>query len=275
MGEHGVTFKPGNFNETNVPSLEVEATEEHLEPTPLDVLIPGIDLEKIKRAEAEAKRRTRTGERTGAALENSFFGMGLNIMIRRPEQIENVKKYLAGQIIVDLGAGDDGQGREIAKAVAARSYVAVEPNFYEQLTDSLSDTYVEKMMRRDIKAKGSFTGDRDFDEKKLAIYEKRIPYGIAAVDMLSFLQALPDNSVSVLLGGIDNAIMSAMTNEYFDKVQTEIKRVLHQDGAVFLVHSNDNLASNLENKTAQVGFTDYGRNSGLKLYTKPKAELEE
>tara|TARA_Y100000034_G_C6897711_1_gene414302 strand:+ start:1075 stop:1629 length:555 start_codon:yes stop_codon:yes gene_type:complete len=107
------------------------------------------------------------------------------------------------QIVLDLGAGSNLNGYLIATKNGARGYVGVERHHAEKLIERIRDA--------------------SFDGGALPLTT------VVSADMLDFLRAVPDNSVSVLTCGVGDDIL--FTGAYREKVREEIERVLHPDGS--------------------------------------------
>jgi hypothetical protein len=136
-----------------------------------------------------------------------------------------------GEIIVDLGAGDETAGYFLSQVLKGKAYVAVEPfrteflvNSFKML-DSEKPIFFSKNSKKDIK-----------NQKITGLYERHIPYSIVKNDMLTFLKRLPDNSVSIIMGGVGTEIIDDF--EYRDQVFNEINRVLSAKGG-FLCENSD------------------------------------
>ncbi len=110
------------------------------------------------------------------------------------------------QIFVDLGAGHSSKGYEVACKVRVSAYIGVEPS-NPRLGEIIA--YAK--------------GERD------------IPYATVDVDLLSFLEQLPQESVSLFVSGIDGCIMQDA--DYVRQASREATRVLHEEGVMFSNHS--------------------------------------
>jgi len=116
----------------------------------------------------------------------------------RDAREEELRHFLGGQVVVDLGAGRELFAYNLAHEHGARAYIGVEPNHFAQL-DAASDA-------------------------------AKMPFYVVGEDMLSFLQRLPDNSVSLFVFGIDDFILQG-AESYKKNVEAEMARVLHPQGA--------------------------------------------
>ncbi len=139
----------------------------------------------------------------GNEFATSFSANSLSSIEQQRDLKRKLKRYFKNQIIVDLGAGKNIRGLQIATALDAKGYIGVESNWPKQLHDI-------------IKRK----------EETL-----KIPVAVVPEDMLSFLQRLPDKSVGVMAHGITWEILHSQ--DYTDKVDNEIMRVLAKNSAFF------------------------------------------
>jgi len=119
-----------------------------------------------------------------------------------------VRKLIKDQIIVDLGAGSTKDGYLLSEELGARAYIGV-------------DEYYSESLKRDLE-----------NSKE----DKKIPFSVVSKDMLTFLRGLPDNSVSILMSGINASLLS--NERYRKEVLAEIERVLDPEGA-FLSFASD------------------------------------
>lgn len=104
-------------------------------------------------------------------------------------------------VLVDLGAGSQIGGYKLVVEAGASGYVGVE---------RFNSDYLAIGLRRYIDETNS-----------------TVPAAVIHADMLDFLNALPDNSVSVLTSGIDKSILQ--NRKYADKVRLGIQRVVGED----------------------------------------------
>lgn len=127
---------------------------------------------------------------------------------------QGIENVFNGQIVVDLGAGENLFGYLIADRAHAGGYVAVEPAFSYGLIQMATHT-----LNQELGNKQESDVNHELNETPIAIVED---------DMLSFLKRLPDNSVSVWCSGVDYFVIP--DHEYRSAVAKEIIRVLHPDG---------------------------------------------
>lgn len=210
-------------------------------PTPLEEAIPGIDTSNFStvkantqrdldanRPEGRGRHHEHVNTRVGTALitDTPFARHEYNFLCKDVKRREKLQKIFAGQIIVDLGAGDGDGGYRMAQVLNAKSYVGVEPHHSEELEKALSETGLY-----------SSTIIPGYEER-FQIEQNKIPFSIAPVDILTLLKSLPDHSVSVLASGIDHCITSSFPPWYLSQVSIEIKRVLHPTGGLLLIYSD-------------------------------------
>ncbi|MGV8151574.1 MAG: hypothetical protein ACP5OG_00695 [Candidatus Nanoarchaeia archaeon] len=150
-------------------------------------------------------------------------------------------KHWQDQVLVDIGCGIRLDGYIISKISGAKAYVAVEPynisKFYQRLV-SIKEKNGDEDINEKIKRVQEFIQNKGYDNKVVekinsnidAHFEgKQIPLALVAEDMVSALQRLPDNSVSIMAAGLDNCII--WSDEYSQLAEKEIARVLHLKGA--------------------------------------------
>ena len=125
----------------------------------------------------------------------------------------NLPGSLKGQSVVELGAGMMPHGYLIAATFEAKNYLAIEPYYADVLL---------KTLRQAI------------EEQKHLVAE--IPWKVSSDDMLTALQKIPDESVSVLACGIEDCILPDAG--YKAAVEAEISRVLSETGVFASSHSD-------------------------------------
>jgi len=130
---------------------------------------------------------------------------------------------LKNQIVVDLGAGINRDMFLFLSDYKVKSYVAVEPFHYDTLFRNLINFHIR------------------IKETKCALVGE---------DMLTFLRRLPNNSVSLLTIGIDSAILN--NNNYRNKVEKEMVRVLDPKGAYLSYASNLYVSDKLKKETVTI-----------------------
>ena len=139
----------------------------------------------------------------------------------KKEAQEVLDRVFGGQIVVDLGAGSDLIGYKVACKAGAKGYVAVEPYF---ATDAAVNLAIRKGL---YKPSNEFMIPFDVKSSSEPI-PTNIPAALVGETMLTFLQRLPNNSVSILMSGIDRLIMP--NSAYRAAVACEIHRVISKDG---------------------------------------------
>lgn len=141
-------------------------------------------------------------------------------------QVKKAFRKFEDQIVIDLGAGESENGYFLAEASGAKAYIAVEPYWADRLSGHFKSSNLNTLYQR--------------PEENKSQSLKNIPIAIAPEDMLTFLKRLPDNSVSILISGVNEAILGSNVfnkNEYINNVKNEIKRVLSSDGALIAFSS--------------------------------------
>lgn len=154
------------------------------------------------------------------------------------------------EIVLDLGVGKNIDGYVLALVSGARGYIAVEhrhmQRFFAKITAPdkfTSDTQLrEKIAKNSPYLQKIPTYDPQEVERVqeqmrayLAGTLKDIPVVLLAEDMLVATKRLPDQSVSVLAGGIDSVMISDDT--YAAAMEEEIARILSPSGAYAATHS--------------------------------------
>ena len=126
----------------------------------------------------------------------------------RDSRLEGVE----GGILVDLGAGDDTAGYELALRSRAAGYVGVE---------RFNAHYLSLSLRRfltDPNSRSYLSGERISRGCPI------IPAAVVCADMRDFLRALPEESVSVLTSGMDHSILP--DENYRNESRDYIQRVV-------------------------------------------------
>ncbi len=142
------------------------------------------------------------GEFTRTLYEWSLTGQG-----------SVIKDLFCGQRVVELGAGMMPYGYALSAVCGARNFVAVEP-FYSDLQES---------------------SIRSFEKKNRGIVP-RIPFKVASIDMLDYLEGEADGILCVLACGIEDCILPGPI--YRKKVEGEIERTLRPDSFFVSSHSD-------------------------------------
>lgn len=188
----------------DLPKRKIREPEYHYKSQPTESLVPlrsQIEESDISEEVGFKDKEEYLETYYHSAVENDTY----------KDDLEKIKTIFQDQVVVDLGAGEESNGYEIAKDAGAKAYVGVEPYFANNLKQVL-----------------------EYDSG-WSPPEEAMPFSVAKTDMLSFLSALKDNSVSILISGIDMFIIS--NPEYRKKVVNEFKRVLSENGGVFSCHS--------------------------------------
>ena len=134
------------------------------------------------------------------------------------------------QVVVDLGAGQKSYGYQIAKILGAKSYVAVEPFFADDLAKSLESRENDTLGLLDLVLGVSTFLGQHYRVLHREWSRPEIPKSIVPEGMLGFLKRVPDNSVSIICSGIDKTILKVEGD--IARVAREIARVVHKDGTL-------------------------------------------
>ncbi len=124
-------------------------------------------------------------------------------------ELQKVFERFRNQIVVDIGAGSSGYGLRLAEIAGAKAVVAVEPFFSHLLLKNIQNP---------------------IGPAKPYPQTARIPIVIVPENALSFLKRLPNNSVSILAGGIEKNIIQ--DPEYRIQLGEEVVRVLSPTGVL-------------------------------------------
>lgn len=167
-------------------------------------------------------------------FRTSYLAMGLRVYIGGTQRLNkyrylpDIKGIFENQVVVDLGAGATSLGYELANLTKAKCYVGVEPDSFNRA--SLKYNILE------------------FFNK---LYDKRlIPFSLIELDMLSFLENLKDDSVSMIVGGIDRDIIH--DENYRKPLEKEIQRTLSPSGGLLSFYSDIYKPSN--DKITTLGY---------------------
>ena len=210
--------------------------------TPLQSIIPGVNISNLVSLEEISKGYT------GGPLANGSMSTHPRKFawqfFKGSDYLVEAAKSFEGQIVVDLGAGENLDGYILANIAGAQSYIAVEPWNIQRLYPLLSDNeklkgdpeingMIESMMRF-IGTIPSYDKDlvKRIQERVQAHLKggpRTIPTSVAAEDILTFLRRLPTDSVSLLACGIDRCMIG--NDEYASQVEEEITRTLNPKGA--------------------------------------------
>lgn len=137
--------------------------------------------------------------------------------------VEKLRAIFKDQIIVDLGHGWDNSGYKFANLVGAKAYIGVDlfmdtrGGGIENLTElykamGLTDEYIQKHQ----------------------LDSNNVPWASVREDGLTFLRALPSDSVSVFMGGLCDGIIPNLLTPHWRK---EITRVTDPQGGVMSISS--------------------------------------
>ncbi len=157
--------------------------------------------------------------------------------------IKGLREKLAGQTIVDLGAGNTNFGYSLSLLLGASKYVAVEK--FEDTAKKLGEE-LKKFKIKDGKISlenlGLYDGRKNLAEQEMFPINGLISASIVQDKILHFLKRLPDNSVSILTSGINYGLID--NTEYREAIALEIERVLDPKG-LYISKSSDIKTNNL------------------------------
>ena len=234
----------------------------HLTPS-IEALIPRIDLTNFEKGSWE--RGSWNTERSGCLFGDGFdemfsldhlkyhryqnaissyvgelvpFNKKGNYDISNEEVVRIKVSFLdklKSQTIVDLGCGFNLNGYQIARRCGFGAYVGVDVSTSDGRLnkENWSDEKIKiaRWMVDDTDDKNYTEGVSRFCYKLFEEYPRErydpIPACLVHEDMLTFLNRLPNESVSVMANGIDTCIISG---RYREEVRDEVYRVLHPEG---------------------------------------------
>ncbi len=205
-----------------------------LEPTPIDVLISGIESDDFG---AVSEKIQRMEFKVGPDAGQTDFTKWTTHQLT-PERIERLRSRFQGQTLVDLGAAESTGGYELARTIGAKAYVGVEPYYADDLLKNIRN-FPLRNAEESIKY-------REELQERMKREGVAIPYAVVPVDMLTFLQSLPDNSVSILAGGIDHTITGEMPTGMVPAISAEMQRVLDPRGGLILISSSGAFGDSLK-----------------------------
>lgn len=182
-------------------------------------------VEQMVRLKQPLKKEKPQLEEFGRENAEPYLETNFSFLTKNREAKEKIAKIFENQIIIDLGAGRQSYGYELAVLFKARGYIAVDPNNAEFLRDRYQDKDMESLLNT-----SQIYERYDFGKDQL------IPWAIIESDMLSFLESVDDGQVSVLLSGIDDFIIE--DKEYRKKTRKEIERVLSPQGGILNIYSD-------------------------------------
>lgn len=136
------------------------------------------------------------------------------------EKKDTALELFRGQIIVDLGAGTNERGYILSQLLKGKAYIGV----------NLRDPY---KLKRGLEHLNSEPNEHDIFTNHLrkipGVYKRHIPFSVVHSDALTFLRRLPNNSVSVIMGGFGPDVTND-DYQYRKDISKEINRVLDPKG---------------------------------------------
>jgi len=189
----------------------------------LTEVVPGIDIDRL------GVRRNAPGKSFGDSYAGPLVDMMLSSIEHRKgcktakpkmtlESADPLLMMMKDQVVVDLGCGSSLAGYAIACLAGAKAYIGVDPFSPNRDIDSVC-SYSKTSIKKVIKPYTDLSNG-----KKL----KCIPGLYVREDMLRFLKRLPQESVSMLISGIDDYVLD--DDKYVADVKSEIARALHTEG---------------------------------------------
>ena len=169
--------------------------------------------------------------------------------LKYTDYLMEAAKYFEDQVVVDLGVGRHLDGYALAHVVGVKGYIAVEPfnvtKYYQRLTNS-SEVKENKEINKIISDVKNFIPTRNYEPElvrrmasRMETYLQKglgnVPIAIVAEDLVSALKRLPDDSVNVMVAGLDKCIL--WRDEYAAESEEQIERVLSVDGAFLAIGS--------------------------------------
>ena len=224
----------------------------------LKEIIEGVNSEGLISLEQISKGQTCKPLLKGADSTNSkpfawnFFTIS--------DYLIEAAKFFEGEIVIDLGAGQNIDGYVLSKICGAKAYIAVDHKYTSKLFQKINtpqtemgDIEFKKMLRREYKFLGTIP---EYDKNVVERVKNAIdghflglinmPTNLVAEDILTFLKRIPESSVSILACGIDRSIISE--NKYANQIEKEIDRVLSNKGAYLGLCSRFNPKSLIKDK---------------------------
>lgn len=219
--------------------VEEEAVKNFVEPTPLDQLIPGIDLSKLTKESRQQFLEAKIGRaQADTSFFNNTYSTLIDIGVFEYNEHEMWAERFKGKTIVDIGPGASSIGYEFAQETGATAYVAVEPFFASHTKNSI-ERYISNNPN-----------------------ERLVQWNCVREDGLAFIEALPKDSVCVVMAGIDGII----PRERMEDIIREIQRVLDPDGAFLSIYSDTYQAADIMDRDPSVKD-----NQNIKQFIKRKA----
>jgi hypothetical protein len=173
--------------------------------TPVDELVPGTDMRDVLSLDSGNISSTESKVfQSQSFLKNVSMGM---MDAFGPDELNKLRESFSGKTIVDVGSGPCTTGYEIACFVGAKGYIAIEPNFYKELTIEflhINDKDFEKSYadKEEWTKDGGYGCQRDKYKRYEDFKIKPIPFNIVSEPGEVFLKRLPDSSVVPIACGL-------------------------------------------------------------------------
>ncbi len=142
------------------------------------------------------------------------------------------------RVVVELACGN-GHGLvtyKQATAAGAKGYIGEDKNI----------NAIKQFEGRILNVKDREGKLEELNKEYGTSQKMAIPISLATEDMLSLLKRLPDNSVGIMMSGVDNNIMSRSEDApgYWEEVESEIKRVLHPKSGLVTISTEIGIGRN-------------------------------
>ena len=227
----------------------------------LSEMIPGIDLEGLQSSSdhplmflSSRRLSQEEAEWNAGDMPSQYFDGVMDLLspsLTEEEVIERAKKAFDSfddQIIIDLGAGRTAWPyRILAMPRSPKAYIGVDAS--EQNADALWHDIGSEQV--------------EFANGNRTASESAPPAAVVAEDILTFLRRLPDNSVSIFMGGVDRLLIH--DQGYWDSMSKEIERVLSSEGGYIALAGSHVEPPKAENISTEV---IKGSSASLVVYKK-------
>lgn len=215
-------------SEDNVSKPKLAAKEEiekkNEKPTPIEELLPGMtqeDMTALRKVPAGTSWDLGT-DHFYTTFSDTFFELQLprtfiesdtfkGKVANLEEGLAPIRKRMGGRVVIDIGCGESPGGYLIAEASGARAYIGV-------------DLYASERLRQALESKAAEDASGN-----------KIPWNVVPQDGLTFLRALKEGSVSVIMSGISEGIIP---DKRVLKILKEVVRVVGDDGGLLSIESS-------------------------------------
>ncbi|MCX6716178.1 MAG: hypothetical protein NT077_04170 [Candidatus Taylorbacteria bacterium] len=213
-----------NFSEKNGEGALIANIES------VEALIPGTRTEDLVSLENCAETidkeiaNPETGSREiGKAYDTGYVGAGIGYIKDLEsginpfrKKVDWLKNKFKDVVVIDLGAGTNIGGYELACMLGAKGYIGIEPFNYKDLVLQAFLKITEKELKK----------------RKIGT---QIAMNLVKEDALTFLKRLPDNTVALFTFGTDEFILQ--NGKYIHEVEAEMVRVLSPESTCIIHNS--------------------------------------